>query len=157
MCIALNGYFHALLVALGYDCYLTEGRMWDADPNTHAVVIVRNLLGTNDSRLVEVGVAYPTLGAIPLDFELESPTTVELVWRGRVVRVKEEEGDCDDHGKRCPEFLRQRKQIDPEEVARLGFGAREKPDQWNPVYRFKLEPQSFVELYEHIDANVSTL
>lgn len=153
MCIALNGYFHAVLVALGYDCYLTEGRMWNADPNTHAVIIVRNLFGTDDSRLVEVGVGYPTLGAVPLDFDLESPTSVELVWRGRVVRVQEEEGG-DDHGSRCPVFLRQRKQIDPEVVARLGFGVRENPDQWNTVYRFKLEPQSFAELYEHIDANV---
>lgn len=150
MCIALNGFFRAVLMALGYDCYITAGRMWDNDIKSHAIIIVQNLRQTNDVFLVDVGLGYPTLNAVALDFELESPTVVELVWWGKIVRLPLENGEVE----RSPYFSRMRKPRHPADMGKFGFGHREVADQWNNVYEFKLEPQSFEELRNIVDVNV---
>lgn len=150
LCTALNGFFNAVLVALGYNAYITGGRMWSGDLCTHVIIIVQSVCQLNDVFLVDVGLGYPTLNAIPLNFETESPVVVELIWWGKFVRLPTEPGETQCHAT----FSRQRKPQYPAELRNFGFAHRELPDEWTTIYKFSLEPRSFEELCEAVHINV---
>ena len=64
-----------LLESLGYSVYHVSGTV--VLPDGHIVTIVTDLKVPGDKHLVDVGLGAPTLSAIPLDFEDESPIYIE--------------------------------------------------------------------------------
>ncbi len=67
LCYGLNAFMKFLLEALEYDVYFVIADI--AAPENHMITIVRNLNSDGgDQYLVDVGVGWPTLEAIPLDF-----------------------------------------------------------------------------------------
>ena len=85
LCYTLSVFMNALLTALGYDMYLAGGSVY-YDSDTHVIVIARNLTTRGSLHLVDLS-GFPTFGAIPLDFENESPVYHNSVHLYKFIRV----------------------------------------------------------------------
>ena len=87
-CYTLNIFGMMLLRALGYDLTLVPSTVMTHE-DTHAVLIVNDLIYPGSKHLVDFGSASPTFHPIPLDFEEISPEYTDSHLRYRFVRQGE--------------------------------------------------------------------
>ena len=71
MCYVNNTFFKYLLEVIGFNVTLLSGTV--NAPNSHTITLVKDVLYKGDIYLADVGVGFPVLEAISLDFNLESP------------------------------------------------------------------------------------
>ncbi|XP_054773256.2 uncharacterized protein LOC129281342 [Lytechinus pictus] len=85
LCYQLNIFCWMLLRALDFDAFLVSGDYMHYK-DQHVVIIIDSLTGNGSKHFFDVGLGYPTLQLIPLDFEQESPVYFDSYMRYRFVR-----------------------------------------------------------------------
>ncbi|XP_013394785.1 arylamine N-acetyltransferase 1 [Lingula anatina] len=71
LCYQNNTFLYFVLRVLGYDISLAKGQV--DIPGDHVLLVAHDVVMSDDNYLIEAGMGYPTLKAIPLDFQDESP------------------------------------------------------------------------------------
>ena len=87
LCYTNNVFFYHLLKALGYEVHHLSGTCNPKHPNNHIATLVHDVVQPGDKFLVDVGCGYPTLQAVPLDFDLESPIYTSIFLQYKFVRL----------------------------------------------------------------------
>lgn len=89
LCYQLNVFGWMLLRALGFDALLVVGDCLTYK-GIHIVVIINNVTEQGSRHIFDVGMGFPILQLIPLDFEQESPEYSDSYMRYRFVRQGDE-------------------------------------------------------------------
>ena len=87
LCYTNNVFFCNLLQTLGYHTHLVSGTCNPKHPNNHIATVVNDVAELGDKYLVDVGCGYPTLQAVPLDFENESPIYRSIFLQYKFVKL----------------------------------------------------------------------
>ena len=87
LCYTNNVFFCNLLQAIGYRTQLVSGTCNPKHPNNHIATLVNDVAELGDKYLVDVGCGYPTLQAVPLGFENESPVYKNIFLQYKFVKL----------------------------------------------------------------------
>ncbi|XP_013393728.1 arylamine N-acetyltransferase 1-like [Lingula anatina] len=110
LCYQNNTFLYFVLRALGYDVTLAKGHV--KNPGDHVLLVAHDVVTSGDSYLIEAAIGYPTLRAILLDFQVESPVytfsfcTFKYVRQdgGEFHRMHKEESDLEKTWRRVYSF-----------------------------------------------------
>ncbi|XP_041472346.1 uncharacterized protein LOC121421645 [Lytechinus variegatus] len=85
LCYQLNLFAWMLLCALEFEAHLVSGDCL-VYTDIHVVVIIDNILKKGSRHIFDVGMGFPILRLVPLDFEHQSPVYTDSNTRYRFVR-----------------------------------------------------------------------
>ncbi|XP_023931193.1 arylamine N-acetyltransferase 1-like [Lingula anatina] len=122
LCYQNNTFLYFVLRALGYDVTLVKGQV--KYPGNHVLLVAHDVVTSGDSYLIEAGMGYPTMKAIPLDFQDESPVYTFSFCTLKYVRM--EDG----------EFHRMHKGLAKDSYK----GENDLDNSWRYVYSFNTAP-----------------
>ncbi|XP_013394787.1 arylamine N-acetyltransferase 1 [Lingula anatina] len=89
LCYQNNTFLYFVLRVLGYDITLAKGQV--EIPVDHVLLVAHDVVTSGDSYLIDAGGGYPTLIAIPLDFQDESPVYTFSFCTFKYVRKEDRE------------------------------------------------------------------
>ena len=148
LCYVLNCFLFELLLALEYNAYLTLTNYGEPFliPN-HSGVIIRDVIQTNDTYLMDVGLSFPTFRAICLDIQHRTADFKDSYQTYRYTRqAAKRDGDWDTYSRKY--VSRQESKI---ETNNNENEANPSDLNWKTKVTFNLKSVTFEYLAENMD------